>query len=152
MIVPRVEMSPSSTCILTCKAVHDGMQWDVRLNLKQFSRGSTAISQSLCEFVHSMNIGDVEMGAPVMIKGRKAELQNAIQGLIAHDLEVVQTNKGYLISNGWATIDASIDEDEDSIVFLSFATWNPVRWPSASRLVNRVKRILNGTLNHGSQA
>ena len=89
------------------------------------------------------------MGAPVMIKGRRAELHNAIQGLIAQDLEVVRTNMGYLISNGWATIDASIDEDEDqdSIVFLSFATWNPVRWPSAHRLINRVKRILNDAPN-----
>lgn len=93
------------------------------------------------------------MGAPVMIKGRRAELHNAIQGLVAHDLDVLRTSKGYLISNGWATIDASIDEDEDedSIVFLSFATWNPVRWPSAHRLVHRVKRILNGTPNRGSQ-
>ncbi|MCA9009294.1 MAG: hypothetical protein KDB01_06085 [Planctomycetaceae bacterium] len=86
------------------------------------------------------------MGAPVMIKGRRSELQNAIQGLVAHDLEVVRTSNGYFISNGWATINASIDKDEDSIVFLAFATWNPVRWPSAYRLVTRVERILNDAL------
>jgi len=82
------------------------------------------------------------MGGLVMIEGSKCRLEHALHSLTEHELVVTPNRTGYLISDGKTTIDASVDADEDSVVFLTFSSQNPFRWLSSSRLIRRVEELI----------
>jgi hypothetical protein len=90
------------------------------------------------------------MGGLVMVEGPKKALHSAVQSLTAHQLDVCPTKKGYLISDGCVAIEATIDSDDNSVVFLCFSSWNPFHWHRAGRLVNRVEGLLKDYLRHAA--
>ena len=86
------------------------------------------------------------MGGLIMIEGQRDRLHQAIQSLSEHQLVVMPDGNNYSIRDGKTVIGAAVDTDEDSVIFLTSASWNPIRWIPEHRLVCRIKALIKSRM------
>ena len=86
------------------------------------------------------------MGGLIMIEGQRDRLHQAVQSLSEHQLVVTADGDNYSIRDGKTVIDASVNTDDDSVIFLASASWNPIRWISEHRLAYRIKALIKSRL------
>ena len=86
------------------------------------------------------------MGGLIMIEGQRDRLHRAIRSLSEHQLVVTPDGDNYSIRDGKTVINASVDSDEDSVIFLTSASWNPIRWTPEHRLACRIEALIKSRL------